>query len=58
MTIYTTRTIKVAASLTRRDILNLGAMSRQDAVEFFEKSVREDLLHEEAVAMELLNELA
>jgi tetratricopeptide (TPR) repeat protein len=56
--VYTTRTLEVAVSLTRGDVVELGAMNRQDAVNFLEKSlIRKDLLHADATTMELLDEL-
>ncbi|PSN58794.1 hypothetical protein BS50DRAFT_605499 [Corynespora cassiicola Philippines] len=59
VTVYTTRTQEVAVSLARSDILELGAMSRPDAADFFEKSlVRKELLRDSAAASELLDELA
>ncbi|KAJ9645330.1 hypothetical protein H2199_003336 [Coniosporium tulheliwenetii] len=39
MVVFTTRTLKVAVSLTRGDVMELGAMNRQDAADFLEKSL-------------------
>ncbi|KAF2685268.1 hypothetical protein K458DRAFT_477318 [Lentithecium fluviatile CBS 122367] len=58
VTVYTTRIQDVAVSLTRGDVLELGAMNPQDAADFLKKSlVRKDLLHDEAATKELLGEL-
>jgi tetratricopeptide (TPR) repeat protein len=58
ITLFTTRTAEVAVSLTRSDVLELGAMDEHDAVDFFRKSlIKKDLPHDEAVTMELLEEL-
>jgi hypothetical protein len=58
VTVYTTRTLKVAVSLTRGDAIELGAMDRQDAKDFLEKSlIRKDLLGNGAATTELLDEL-
>ena len=58
VTVYTTRTVKVAVSLTRGDAIELGAMDRQDAKDFLEKSlIRKDLLGNGAATTELLDEL-
>ncbi|KAF2452254.1 TPR repeat protein [Lineolata rhizophorae] len=58
VTIYTTRNLNLAVSLTRGDVLNLGAMNRQDAADFLEKSlVRKDVLHDMGATKELLDEL-
>jgi predicted nucleic acid-binding protein len=51
VTVYNTFTIEVAASLTRGVMLELGVMSRQDAAEFLEKSIREDLHNEAATIL-------
>jgi tetratricopeptide (TPR) repeat protein len=58
MTVYTTRTLEVAVSLTRGDVLELGAMGRGDATDFLSKSlVRKELLADQAMADRLLDEL-
>jgi hypothetical protein len=58
VTVYTTRTLKVAVSLTRGDAIELGSMDRQDAKVFLEKSlIRKDLLGNGAATAELLDEL-
>ncbi|KAJ8107979.1 hypothetical protein OPT61_g8496 [Boeremia exigua] len=55
--VYTTRTPEVA-ELTCGDVIELGAMSRQDATDFFTKSlVRRDLLRDDAATAKLLDEL-
>jgi tetratricopeptide (TPR) repeat protein len=55
--LYTTRTPEVA-ELTRGDVIELGAMDRQDAIAFLTKSmIRKDLLRNDATANELLDEL-
>lgn len=55
---YTTRTLEVAVSLTRGDVLELDAMNRQDATEFLLRSlVRKELLIDQATADKLLGEL-
>jgi tetratricopeptide (TPR) repeat protein len=55
---YTTRTTEVAVSLTRGDVLELGAMDWQDAADFLSKSlVRKELLRDNAMARKLLDEL-
>ncbi|OCK98381.1 purine and uridine phosphorylase [Cenococcum geophilum 1.58] len=57
--VFTTRTLEVAVSLTRGDVIELGAMNRQDAVSFLEKSlIRKDLVRDDAATTELLDELA
>jgi tetratricopeptide (TPR) repeat protein len=54
---YTTRTPEVA-ELTRGDVIELGAMDREDAVAFLTKSlIRNDLLRNNATTKELLDEL-
>ncbi|KAF2628864.1 kinesin light chain, partial [Macroventuria anomochaeta] len=56
--VYTTRILEVAVSLTRSDVLELGAMDRQDAAVFFSKSlIRKDLLRDDAMTHKLLDEL-
>jgi hypothetical protein len=55
--VYTTRTLEVAEQ-TRGDVIELGAMDRQDAVAFLTRSLtREDLLRNDATTNELLDEL-
>ena len=55
--VYTTRTPKVAEQ-TRGDVIELGAMDRQDAAAFLTKSLtRKDLLRNDATTAELLDEL-
>ena len=57
-TVYTTRTLEVAVSLTRSDVLELGAMDWQDATNFLSKSlVRKELLRDKAMIHKLLDEL-
>ncbi|KAF2993765.1 hypothetical protein E8E13_001931 [Curvularia kusanoi] len=59
MTLYTTRTLEVAVPLTPGDVLELGAMDRQDAREFLSRSlVRKELLINKATTDELLDQLA
>ncbi|OSS43463.1 hypothetical protein B5807_11981 [Epicoccum nigrum] len=58
MILYTTRTLEVAVSLTRGDVLELGAMDWQDATDFLSKSlVRKELLYDKAMVHKLLDEL-
>ncbi|KAF2832835.1 HET-domain-containing protein [Ophiobolus disseminans] len=58
VTVYTTRTLDVAVSLTRGDVIELRAMDRQDAKDFLKKSlIRKDLLCNGAATTELLDEL-
>jgi tetratricopeptide (TPR) repeat protein len=58
VTVYTTRTLEVAVSLTRGDVLELGAMGRGDATDFLSKSlVRKELLADQAMTDRLLDEL-
>jgi hypothetical protein len=58
VTVYTTRTLEVAVSLTRGDVLELGAMDRGDAVDFLSESlVRKELLRNQAMTDKLLDEL-
>jgi tetratricopeptide (TPR) repeat protein len=55
--VYTTRTLEVAG-LTRGDVIELGAMDREDAVAFLTKSlIRKDLLRNDATIKGLLDEL-
>jgi tetratricopeptide (TPR) repeat protein len=55
--VYTTRTPEVA-ELTRGDVIELGAMDREDAVAFLTKSlIRKDLLRNDATTKELLDQL-
>ncbi|CAN9191629.1 unnamed protein product [Alternaria alternata] len=57
--VYTTRTLAVAVSLTRGDVLELGAMDRGDAIDFLSESlVRKELLTNQAMTDKLLDELA
>ncbi|KAI4940878.1 hypothetical protein J4E91_011135 [Alternaria rosae] len=56
--VYTTRTLEVAVSLTRGDVLELDAMDRGDAIDFLSKSlVRKELLCNQAMTDKLLDEL-
>jgi tetratricopeptide (TPR) repeat protein len=55
--LFTTRTLAVAVSLTRGDVMELGAMGRQDAVDFLEKSLIRSELRDGATTSELLDEL-
>ena len=56
--VYTRRTLEVAVSLTRRDVIELGPMNRRDAADFLDKSlIRMDLLRNDAATTELLDEL-
>lgn len=56
--LYTTRTMEVAISLTQYDVLELEAMDRQDAIEFFSSSIiRKELLCDHTARDELLEEL-
>ncbi|CAN9239159.1 unnamed protein product [Alternaria alternata] len=58
VTVYTTRTLEVAVSLTRGDVLELGAMDRGDAIDFLSKSlVKKELLSNQAMTDKLLDEL-
>jgi hypothetical protein len=55
--VYTTRTPEVAEE-TRGDVIELGAMDRQDAVAFLTKSLtRKELLRNNTTLTELLDEL-
>jgi tetratricopeptide (TPR) repeat protein len=55
--VYTTRTPEIA-ELARGDVLELGAMDRQDAATFLTKSLtRKTLLCDDATTTELLDEL-
>jgi tetratricopeptide (TPR) repeat protein len=58
MTVYTTRTLEVAVSLTGNDVLELGAMSQQDAASFLKKSLIGVEMQNDSAADELLDELA
>ncbi|CAN9190941.1 unnamed protein product [Alternaria alternata] len=59
MTIFTTRVQELAVSLTRGDVLELGSMSKPDAMNFLEKSLITKSLTEDREAVEgLLDELA
>jgi tetratricopeptide (TPR) repeat protein len=56
--VYTTRTPEVAEQACR-DIIEVGAMNRQDAMDFLKKSLRNKKhMSNDAVAKELLDELA
>lgn len=56
--LYTTRTMEVAVSLTPYDVLELEAMDRQDAIDFFSKSlIRKELLRDHTARDQLLEEL-
>jgi hypothetical protein len=56
--VCTTRTVEVALSITRSDTIELGAMHRQDAASFLEKSLmRKDLIRDGAAMTELLDKL-
>ncbi|CAN9209820.1 unnamed protein product [Alternaria alternata] len=58
MTVYTTRTLEVAVSLTRGDVLELDAMDRGDAIDFLSESlVRKELLRNQTMTDKLLDEL-
>jgi hypothetical protein len=58
MIVCTTRTVEVALSITRSDTIELGAMHRQDAASFLEKSlIRKDLIRDGAAMTELLDKL-
>jgi hypothetical protein len=55
--VYTTRTLEVA-ELTRGDVIELGAMDRQDASTFLTRSLtKKDLLRNDTTTDELLDEL-
>jgi hypothetical protein len=55
--VYTTRTPEIA-ELARGDVIELGAMGRQDATDFLMESLtRKDLLHNNAATNRLLDEL-
>ncbi|EUC45757.1 hypothetical protein COCMIDRAFT_94686 [Bipolaris oryzae ATCC 44560] len=56
MTVFTTRVQEIAVLLTRADVLELGSMSRLDAMNFLEKSLIRKNPTEECE--ELLDELA
>ncbi|CAN9307677.1 unnamed protein product [Alternaria alternata] len=59
MTVFTTRVQELAVSLTRGDVLELGSMSKPDAMNFLEKSLITKSLTEDREAVEgLLDELA
>ncbi|CAN9183440.1 unnamed protein product [Alternaria alternata] len=58
VTVYTTRTLEVAVSLTRGDVLELDAMDRRDATDFLSRSlIRKELLRDCAMTDKLLDEL-
>jgi tetratricopeptide (TPR) repeat protein len=59
MTVFTTRVQELAVSLTRGDVIELGSMSKPDAMNFLEKSlIRKNLAEDRKEAEELLDELA
>ena len=56
--LFTTRVQELAVSLTRGDVLELGSMSRPDAVDFLEKSlIKKNLIEDGKEVEELLDEL-
>ena len=55
--LFTTRTLEVAVSLTRGDVMELRAMNPQDAANFLEKSLIKRDLRNGATTAELLDEL-
>ncbi|OAL43741.1 kinesin light chain [Pyrenochaeta sp. DS3sAY3a] len=58
MTVFTTRNMQVATSLTGADVLELDAMNRVDATNFLRKClIKKESLHESTIN-ELLDELA
>lgn len=58
MTVFTTRNMQVATSLTGADVLELDAMNRVDATDFLWKClIKKEILHESTIN-ELLDELA
>jgi hypothetical protein len=58
VTVHTTRTLEVAVSLTRGDVLELGAMDRGDATDFLSRSlIRKELLRDCGMTDKLLDEL-
>ena len=58
VTVYTTRTLEVAVSLTCGNVLELDAMDRGDAIDFLSESlVRKELLRNQAMTDKLLDEL-
>ncbi|KAF2732280.1 TPR repeat protein, partial [Polyplosphaeria fusca] len=57
VTLFTTRTQKVAVSLTRKDVLRLGPMDRQDAIQFLQESLTEDVVRDDMTTSELLERL-
>lgn len=59
MIVFTTRTLEIATSLTQADVLELDAMNRVDAANFFRTLlVKKDVLHDELRTSELLEKLA
>jgi tetratricopeptide (TPR) repeat protein len=58
VTIYTTRMLQVAVSLTGSDVLKLGAMSQPDATSFLRKSQIQEAVQDDGATGELLDELA
>ncbi|EUC46689.1 hypothetical protein COCMIDRAFT_4233 [Bipolaris oryzae ATCC 44560] len=58
VTLFTTRTLDVAGKLTGSDMLELGAMNRQDATAFLTKSlISKELLSDSVATTDLLDEL-
>jgi tetratricopeptide (TPR) repeat protein len=58
VTLFTTRTLEVAGELTGSDVLELGAMDRQDATTFLTKSlIKKELPSDSVATTDLLNEL-
>ena len=56
--LFTTRTLEVANSLTRSDVVELGPMNQQDASDLLEKSlIKKDLLSNSASVDTLLDQL-
>ncbi|KAJ4298062.1 hypothetical protein N0V90_005961 [Kalmusia sp. IMI 367209] len=56
--LFTTRTRDVAVSLSGANMLKLGPMEQQDAVNFLETSLTEGVPRDKATTIELLDELA
>ncbi|KAF2269765.1 TPR repeat protein [Lojkania enalia] len=58
VTLFTTRTLEVAGELTGSDVLELGAMDRQDATIFLTKLlITKELLRDSVATTDLLDEL-
>jgi hypothetical protein len=56
--VYTTRTLEIAASLRRSDVIKLRAMNEHDAASFLEKSlIRKEVFRDSTATTELLDEL-